>query len=119
VTARHLDNEAHIRKQYRDIRDTLTSVFSKLDLMSKATIRPEISGLFGNQADIYSWLKKIFDELEQVRLEVNRLNNQNESVIDVLEKIQVWQKEYQPILNELKEERARLGKVWKKSGDEK
>jgi len=111
------DSEAKIRARYRDIRDKLKSASARLDMVSKAMIRPDISGLLGNQAGIYEWLATIFDELEQIRLELNHLDNRHEEVIDVLEAIRAWQKEYQPILDELKQERDRLGKALKKSGD--
>ena len=97
-------NDAEIRKHFRDIRDKLQSVSAKTDLVSKATIRPETSALFGNQSGIYKWLMTIFDELELLRLERISLNSRIEQLTDALEKIRAWQKKYQPMLDVIKKD---------------
>lgn len=113
------DDEAKIRTHYRDIRDKLKSTSTKLDMISKVRLRPDISLLLGNEASIYEWLATVFDELEQLRLELNNLDNRHEEIIDVFKMIRAWQKDYQPILDEFKQERDRFGKALKKNGDHK
>ncbi len=107
--------EVEIRKYYRDIRDRLKANSARLDVLSKAILRPEISGLVGNQADFCEWLVVIFDRLEQIELEVNTLKTDDE-IVDTLEKIHTWQKTYQPYLDTLKSEHDKIGKAFNQSG---
>jgi hypothetical protein len=116
------DDEAEIRKHYRDIRDRLKGASARLDTLSKAIVRPEMGALFGNQSDLFDWLAKIFDELEQLRLNIISSNSRNEQTIDALEKIRAWQKMYEPSLDAIKRDHDKLKDVLKgedNNGNEK
>jgi uncharacterized coiled-coil DUF342 family protein len=111
VTPQTDRDEEKVRQHYREIRDRLKGVSATLAMASNVERRPDISAILSYSQAIYEWLMGLFDEVEKLRLEMNRTNNRHEEIMDVLLKIQAWQKEYQPSLDKLKEEQDNYGKL--------
>lgn len=89
MTTPYSDQEDKIRQYYRDIRDKLKSTSTKCEIASKATIRPDVSTLYGIQSDVFDWLAEIFSKFE--KLELDSLHRE-EDIIATLGAIRAWQR---------------------------